>query len=136
MDNREFNDLTTDEKSRAVGDSIALMRTLTEIWGSDRGMELWEKISEAIGDDIKGEIFFGMIAGRYHPRALFIKTAATYNLVSMIKAIRSATGMGLKESKDLCDLVKNEGPQKLECPDSDSAKLLAKELRNLGCEVS
>lgn len=134
--NKEFNNLSSEEKIKIVHVSIELMKTLTEIWGSDRGMELWEKISEALGNDIKGEIFFGMITGKYKSGSLNIKTVSTNHYVMMIKQVKTATGFGLKEAKDFCDYVKNVGPKILDCGDRDRASILAKELMEIGCEVN
>ena len=135
MDNKDYASLTVEEKHQLIHDSLALMRTLTELWGSHAGILLWEKISEAIGNDAKGEIFFGMMTGKYMPGVVFVKTASPTDFIQMIKDVRTATGFGLKEAKDFCDHVKNKGPQKIECGDRKTAELLARKLEAIGCEV-
>lgn len=135
MSDRDYVSLTAEEKHQLIHDSLCLMRTLTELWGSDAGILLWEKISEAIGNDAKGEIFFGMVTGKYMPGVVVINSASN-DFVGMIKAVRNSTGVGLKEAKDLCDAVRNIGPQKINCGDRKQAEKLARELESLGCKVN
>lgn len=134
MSDKDYHSLTAEEKNELIRNSITLMRTLTNIWGADAGILLWEKISEALGNDVKGEIFFGLITGKYMPNVVIVNTVCS-DIVSMIKAIRTSTGHGLKESKDICDTIRQVGPQKIECEDAKIAANLARELIYLGCKV-
>lgn len=135
MTDKDYVSLTEEEKHQLIHDSLCLMRTLTELWGSEHGIELWEKISEAIGPDAKGEIFFGMMTGKYMPGTVLVKTASPTDFIQMIKDVRTATGVGLKEAKDFCEHVKNVGPKSIECGDRKNAELLWNKLKSIGCEV-
>jgi ribosomal protein L7/L12 len=56
-------------------------------------------------------------------------------MVSAIKAVRTATGMGLKDAKDLVDASKTETTT-IHCTDSHAASTLRSSLRDLGMDVS
>lgn len=99
-------------KEQIVQNGISFMRSITEAYGAEEGMRLWETIAGALDPDVKGQIFFAMLTGNFSGRILItgIRHTAYYpnntsglNKVSMIKALRAATGWGLKESKDAID---------------------------------
>jgi len=85
------------------------MRSITEAYGADAGLELWEQIAGVLDPDVKGQIFFAMITGTYNDRILLkgIGASAQNNAVNCIKEIRAWTGFGLKDSKDLYDRLRN-----------------------------
>jgi len=68
-------------------------------------MELWDTIATALGKDVKGEIFFAMVTGEYTSKLRLGGTVA--DRIASIKAIRTYTGLGLKEAKDLSDLMQS-----------------------------
>lgn len=132
----EYEDLPPLMRETIVSSSIQLMRDITEAWGKDKGFELWEKISETLGDGVKGDIFFGMISGKHLEIKVRIRSARNVvNKVNMIKAVRIATGMGLKESKDFCDAVVAGRPDSVVCKTSEEARMLVTTLRELGCDA-
>lgn len=85
------------------------MRSITEAYGADKGLELWEQIAGVLDPDVKGQIFFAMITGNYNDRILLkgISASAQNNAVNCIKEIRAWTGLGLKDSKDMYDRLRN-----------------------------
>jgi hypothetical protein len=85
------------------------MKVVTEIYGSEKGMDLWATIVDTIDDNLKGDIFFGMISGKYVANSVTITKCSPTDFVQMIKVVRTYTGMGLKDAKDLCDLLRNNG---------------------------
>lgn len=86
-----------------VFDGIRFLESLTRHYGAEKGMEVWEKLGEAVGDEVKGKVFFSMITGESSNR-IRIQRGTCTEAVAAIKAIRSGTGLGLKEAKDLWDL--------------------------------
>ena len=132
----EFENLPDSDKEQLVNASLEYMRHVTEIWGQDKGMDLWDKIVEAFGNDIKGEIFFGMVTGQYSLNGVLLSKVETKHLIDIIKALRTArTDLGLKEAKDLYDFVRDTGPKRIEVPYS-ARKKLVEDLRSFGCIVS
>lgn len=83
------------------------MRAITEAYGSEVGMRLWDTIASTLDPDIKGKIFIAMLTGEYNDQLTIqldmVKYRQYVNRVEGIKAIRTVAGLGLKESKDLHD---------------------------------
>lgn len=120
-----------------VRDGIRFMESLTRHYGPDRGQEIWEGISEVVGKEVKGKIFFAMITGdTLSDRVVFTVGDANgrSNAVAVIKAIRNASGLGLKEAKDQWDHSLS-GRGTVQCPNYESARSLISDLRMLGCKV-
>jgi ribosomal protein L7/L12 len=86
-----------------VFDGIRFLESLTRYYGAEKGMAVWNKLGEAVGDEVKGKVFFSMLTGESSNRIRIQKGSCT-QAVAAIKAIRMATSMGLKEAKDAWDL--------------------------------
>jgi ribosomal protein L7/L12 len=98
-------DYTDDTLSYVITDGIRFLQSLTQHYGAERGMEVWEKLGEVMGPEIKGQVFFSMLTGET-PTQVRIRAGSCTEAVAAIKAIRNATKMGLKEAKDVWDLSK------------------------------
>jgi hypothetical protein len=98
-----------DHKTSIISNGLHFMRSITEAYGADEGLVLWEQITSVLDPDVKGQIFFAMITGQYNDRILLkgVTTMGTNNAVGCIKEIRAWTGFGLKESKDLYDRLRS-----------------------------
>ena len=97
-------------KERIVASGINFMRNITEAYGAEDGMKLWSQIASVLDPDVKGQIFFALLTGESGSRI----TIRDYernntNKVSIIKAIRTVTGLGLKEAKDHADILMTGG---------------------------
>ena len=94
-------------KDRIVQDGILLISSITEAYGAETGMKLWEQIAAVLDPSIKGEIFFAMISGQYQSRIRLhipnLNVDIRFNKIEIIKTIRNYTGLGLKEAKDIID---------------------------------
>jgi len=95
-----------EHKEEVIQSGISFLRSITLAFGSETGMELWDTISTTLDPDVKGAIFFAMLTGESGSRI----TVRDYernntNKVSIIKAIREVTGLGLKEAKDMSDIL-------------------------------
>jgi hypothetical protein len=92
-----------------VNSAVHFLRCLTETYGAEAGQKLWENFNQGLDPEIRGQVFFAMITGAYNDRIVI--TGATdmgHNKVPAIKSIRAATGLGLKEAKDLIDKLYND----------------------------
>lgn len=98
-----------EHKTAIISNGLHFMRSITEAYGADKGLELWEQIAGVLDPDVKGQIFFAMITGNYNDRILLkgISASAQNNAVNCIKEIRAWTGLGLKDSKDMYDRLRN-----------------------------
>ena len=96
-----------DHKTAVISNGLHFMRSITEAYGADEGLKLWDTIASTLDPDVKGQIFMAMVTGNYNDR-IHLKGLHPYgqeNAVACIKAIREwdKRGLGLKEAKDMYD---------------------------------
>lgn len=123
-------------KEDIIQSGINFMRSITEAYGTDEGMKLWDTIATTLDPDIKGQIFFAMLTGDYNGIVSISSSQAGSDRVWRIKAIRSVTkpSLGLKEAKDLSDMLDNGKTIKLNIDPKKRSEALS-ELRNAGFHV-
>ena len=126
--------IPADHKQDVIQSGINFMRSITEAFGSDEGIKLWDTIAETLDPDIKGQIFFALLTGEYNGIVTLTGSAAAANKIALIKAVRLVTGMGLKEAKDVCDGLWEGKPQKLQINPKNRNNVL-RELRDAGFYV-
>lgn len=127
---------TTDDNDlhEVVFDGIRFLESLTRYYGAERGMAIWEQMGEVLGPDVKGQIFFGMLTGESSNRMRIDRNMCT-RAVEAIKAIRTYTGMGLKEAKDAYDLSSIKTVT-VECLSREGKRELTRELNTLGMLIT
>ena len=134
----EYTELTPDQQEELISLGIDFMRTITEMWGPEKGMEMWDVISTAVDPEFKGAVFFTMLTGS-HIGDVRLVCADVPQYVECIKVVRNYTGYGLKEAKDACDRVRGQynrsNPEKLPLINKKLRKEFVKKLRDLGCEA-
>jgi len=98
--------MMTDPNSfdEVIFDGIRFMESLARHYGADRSIEVWDQLGETLGPDVKSQVFLAMLTGESSNRIRVSRGTCT-EAVAAIKAIRQATGMGLKEAKDAWDLT-------------------------------
>lgn len=102
--------LPEEHKTAIISNGLHFMRSITEAYGSEKGLELWDQISSVLDPEVKGQIFFAMITGTYNDRVELRGVNTDANAVSCIKEIRNWSGVGLKEAKDMYDRLKYRDP--------------------------
>lgn len=131
-----------EHKTAIVSNGLHFMRSITEAYGADAGMQLWEQIADTLDPDVKGQIFFAMITGTYNDRVQLKGVAGSNNAVACIKEIRtwSTPTLGLKEAKDIYDRLRNR--DYLSSPSTEFIKVKHEDyanamhgLRNVGFTV-
>lgn len=90
-------------KDEIISTCISFLKSITEAYGQETGLELWDTISNTLDPDVKGQIFFAMLCGQDGNTITIRGFHPTANKVAIIKAIREVTGLGLKEAKDISD---------------------------------
>lgn len=124
-----------DDYKVLIQDSVWFLKSLCRYYGTDRGMEIWEKFGEILGNEVKGAVFFGMLENSdANGDILRVRAGTCAQAVDAIKAIRNATGMGLIEAKNLWDASKL-APTTIPVNNPFVRRDLAVQLRNLGMEV-
>ena len=126
--------MNSDPIDEVVFDGIRFLESLTRYYGPEKGMEVWNKLGEAVGDEIKGKVFFSMLTGESSNRVR-IQAGTCNQAVAAIKAIRTATGYGLKEAKDAWDLSKYQVVT-LDNVQREQKRTLVRDLRQLGMVVN
>jgi hypothetical protein len=97
-----------EHEPQVLQSGIHFMRSITEAYGSEEGMRLWDTISSTLDPDIKAKIFVALLTGEYNDQLTLRMDIAKYhhaggNRVEGIRTIRLLTGLGLKDAKDLHD---------------------------------
>ena len=125
-----------EHKQDIIQSGVNFMRSITEAFGADEGMKLWDTIADTLDPDIKGQIFFALLTGEYNSIVTLTGSVHGANKVALIKAVRVADRrrLGLKEAKDLCDALWEGKPQKLEV-DPKTRNFALRELRDAGFYV-
>ena len=121
-------------KEDIIQSGINFMRAITEAYGTDEGIKLWDTIASTLDPDIKGQIFFAMLTGDYNGIINVASFQQGSDRVWRIKSIRAVTGLGLKEAKDLSDMLDSGKAIKLNVNPKQRQEALS-ELRNAGFHV-
>jgi hypothetical protein len=124
-----------------ISDSIRFLESLGNYYGADRAMEIWSALGPAVGNDVKGQVFMTMLSGNGNSMRLELaRPAMPYSgpmhtiAVPVIKAIRAATGIGLKEAKDLWDTTELHSIF-LTCISREHARSAKKEFLKIGMQA-
>jgi len=95
--------IPAEHRTSIIQSGIDFLRSITEAYGSEEGMKLWDTIAGTLDPDIKGSIFFAMITGE-HDEYIRIPMQKVSKKINAIKAVRTIDGsLGLKECKDLVE---------------------------------
>ena len=125
-----------EHKSNVVTNGLHFMRAITEAYGTEEGLRLWETIAGTLDPDVKGQIFFAMLMGT-HNDTIVLKPAKANGLsdkIAAIKEIRTWTGYGLKEAKDTADMVNGGLSVTLKVKPTEHARAI-RGLRSVGFEI-
>jgi len=93
-----------DSLDEVIFDGIRFMESLARHYGAERSIEVWDQLGEVLGPDVKSRVFLAMLTGESSNRIRVSRGTCT-DAVAAVRAIRQATGMGLKEAKDAWDLT-------------------------------
>lgn len=123
-----------EHKINLINDGITFIRSITEAYGAEDGMALWEQISQSIDPELKGQMFFAMLTGD-NVNTIELRGASTVagnDSFIQIKEVRASTGLGLKDAKDLTDKVRSGSPVKITLADPTQRKRIISNLKNVG----
>lgn len=122
-----------------VDASIVFMQTVADIYGAEKGQELWSTIAATIDPELKGAVFMAMLTGNYRLDKFTVKNPYLGPIpakVALIKCIRTydRRNLGLRDAKDIADRLENGGSEILEV-NPDIRPTFIVELRKLGIVV-
>ena len=129
--------MNDENRRQLISDGIAFMRSITDQYGTETGLQLWDRICEVLDPNVKGEIFIAMLTGDTRARlniSCHPDQYSTYR-IPHIKAIREVTGLSLKEAKDLSDLMANNQPVSITIKEGFSRQYARDVLKNAGLIV-
>lgn len=127
--------IPADHKQAIIQDGMHFMRSITECYGHEDGMKLWDQIASVLDPSVKGEIFFALLTGQHADRMNISCEANVDNRVAQIKAIRMATGLGLKEAKDISDEMIQGKIKLITLQDPSKRANTLREFREVGIRV-
>jgi hypothetical protein len=132
--------LSEEFKTAIITGGMQFMRTITEAYGAEKGMALWDTIASTLDPEVKCQIFFAMITGQYdsklHVSYNHVTPRQSVNAVAAIKAIRTVTGCGPNEAKDMWDNMRDTGQRIVLTVNPDKLKTARTELINSGLTVA
>ena len=122
-----------------IWSSIGFMQSVTNIYGVERGMELWNTIADTIDPDLKGAVFMAMLVGSHDRNRISVRNplmGPVSDKVSLIRCIRTydSRRLGLKEAKDITDSLADAGRAVLEV-EPEIKPTFRVELRKFGLVV-
>ena len=120
-----------EHKNSVVVAGLHFMRAITEAYGADEGLKLWDTITDTLDPDVRGQIFLAMLTGTHNDTIVLRDVAYHNNGVACIKEIRTWTGYGLKEAKDAFDLVRGKQAVQIKVKPTEHHRAAA-ELRRVG----
>jgi len=97
--------ISDEQMDMIVSDSITLIRSITTVYGSEEGMNLWGTIADTLDPKIKGKVFFALLTGSHEDRITLSGYVARTNKINCIKIIRQYTGMDLVDSKNAYESI-------------------------------
>jgi len=106
-------------------------------FGPERANQMFDALAETIGHDVRVAVFLALLTGEsIATHVVFRRTTTTAqsSIVPAIKVVRTATGLGLKEAKDLVDAAADRDTT-VKCGSVDAARRLAQDLRAMGCTL-
>ena len=111
------------------------IKALCEKYGHTKGMEVWDRIREVLGDQAASDIFLGMLTQQY--TQITVSGIGNYK-IEAIKLVREITGCGLKEAKDFVEDISDRGMTiTLDLSNKDEAfvERWIQNMRRIGCTV-
>jgi hypothetical protein len=113
-----------EHKSSIITSGISFLRSITDAYGSDEGMKLWDAIANTLDPAVKGEIFFAMLRGEYKDYITLKGVGYNVHKITSIKEIRGVSGLGLLEAKQAYEAAEQGIPVKIPCsPDKIGAAI-------------
>lgn len=129
----EVNMVPAAHKDELIQSALQFMRSITNAYGTDEGMKLYNTIVDTFDKDISQKVFVAMITGEYNFQITINGFKRESDAVQMIKMIRTVDRrrLTLAEAKDMVDYLRNCNPVKLEVdPNKRQAAIL--DLRSVG----
>lgn len=130
-----YTNLDTNRREDLITASWDLMRALTDAAGPSAAETMWNQLADIVNPELKHDLLLRMITGDLGGRIVRI-SGIGQNMIQCIKIIRAYTNMGLKEAKDVCDVVRSGRTQSIQLTDWNQRGRCVRELRDAGATVN
>jgi ribosomal protein L7/L12 len=130
-----MDDLVYKPDMDVVRSARYFIKALCEKYGHTKGMEVWDRIREVLGDQAAGDIFLGMLTQQYSQ--VTVSKIGSYK-IDAIKLVREITDYGLKDAKDFVEDISDRGMTlTLDLSGKDEAfvERWLRDMRRIGCVV-
>lgn len=81
---------------------------------SQTALDIFENLSDAIDPSLKAEVLLALLTGNLNFIRISRGNLTAVNAVAVIKTIRAATNLGLKDAKDIYDKLMSFGQESQE----------------------
>ena len=135
-------DITQSQMDDLCFASFQLLQTMSNIYGSDPAYEMFQKLEEVLGPEVKSHLFLKMLDSTYsNSRLAFTFKGVCTNVINMIKSARTYAvdehnqKLGLKEAKDIIDAALHGGIGRIYFMDGKSRQGFIQDLKANGGQV-
>lgn len=90
-------------RENMIREAISFMQAVIAEYGEEKGEEMWDTIVTTLDPSVKRQILMTMLTGNFGTKIVLRGFIGQPKKVNAIKAVRSITGLGLKEAKDIVD---------------------------------
>lgn len=104
--------ISESDRHNLVGAGISFMQIVADIYGAEKGMELWSTIADTVDPDLKADVFMAMLKGNFRQDKITVKQAFQGSVSSKVELIRCLRNydrrrLSLKEAKDIADKLES-----------------------------
>jgi hypothetical protein len=129
--------MSNEVPTELIHSGIMFLRDLSQYYGDERAMKLWEELRDGMGREVQNAILMTMLRGNYSRQAtVTMSVPREYTkFIEAIKNVRQASGYGLKDAKDFVEMVSDKGPQILKLKDDVEVRGFVQNMKNCGFHV-
>ena len=91
---------------RIVSLGLRFLQEITAHYGGEVSSDIFDKMKESLPGEIVDSMFKNMMVGPSRYVTVFYNPLIETDLITSIKALRTVTSMGLKETKDIVDKIR------------------------------
>jgi|GEM_PF-5704703 len=119
--------------------SVNYLKLVVSELGEDAGMTAFKSLSDSFSPDLSSKVIIRILSRDFDDVITIPTTPNNIHLssstyIQLIRVVRTYTGMGLKEAKDICDTLRSGREIKLKIPTEMSAQFID-ELEDVGIKL-
>lgn len=129
-----MDDLTYTPNMNVVRSARSFIKSLCETYGHTKGMEVWDRVREVLGDQAASDIFLGMLTHQHG--IVTVKKIGNYK-IEAIKLVREITNYTLVQAKNFVEEVISGRHMTLDLSDVSDEKVQnwINRMTDIGCII-